>query len=181
LNGDSSFYDWAVRNWAKASLPIGIMLLLVSPFIYRGVGNEAFLVYLILPVMIHQYEEHAEGGFKSFVNRMTCEGVEVLGDRAIFWINILAVWFLGLAVLYLTAYVNPMIALLAGYLTAINGLLHAVRGAVLRRYNPGFWTSSFYFCPLAAVRSTPPVWKTARGLFSTVSPYRSQSSYIGRS
>jgi hypothetical protein len=149
LNSDSSYYDWAVRNWAKASLPVGILLLLLSPFVCRGVGTEAFLVYLLLPVyMIHQYEEHSKGEFKSFVNRMTGEGAEVLGDRAIFWINMLAVWFLGLAALYLTVYINPMFAFLAGYLTAINGLAHVVMGAVLRRYNPGFWTSLFLFLPL---------------------------------
>jgi|WetSurMetagenome_2_1015567.scaffolds.fasta_scaffold107349_2 hypothetical protein len=149
MNDHLTFYEWAIGNWARASLPGAILLLLLSPFVYSGVGKEAFLVFLLLPVyMIHQYEEHAKGQFKLFVTRSMGRGTEVLGDKAIFWINILAVWFLGLVVLYLTVYVNRVFALVAGYLTAVNGLLHVIVGVVLRRYNPGFWTSLVLFLPL---------------------------------
>jgi hypothetical protein len=149
MNDHLTFYEWAIGNWARASLPGAILLLLLSPFVHSGVGKEAFLVFLLLPVyMIHQYEEHAKGQFKLFVARSVGRGTEVLGDKAIFWINILAVWLLGLVVLYLTEYVNGVFALVAGYLTAVNGLLHVIVGVVLRGYNPGFWTSLMLFLPL---------------------------------
>ncbi len=128
---------------------MGVLLLLLCPFVRNGVSLEAFLVFLLLPVyMIHQYEEHGHGEFKAFVTGVVGGGLEVLTDRAIFWINVLAVWFAGLLLLYLTAFVRGEFALFAGYLTAFNGLLHVVVGGVFRRYNPGVLTSLFLFLPL---------------------------------
>jgi hypothetical protein len=150
MNDHLTFYEWAIGNWARASLPVAILLLLLSPFLYTGVGIEAFLVFLLLlPVyMIHQYEEHARGQFNRFVTQRIGRGTEVLGETEIFWINILAVWLLGLVVLYLTVYVSKVFALVAGYLTVVNGLLHVIIGVILRRHNPGFWSSLVLFLPI---------------------------------
>jgi hypothetical protein len=143
------FYDWFIANWAKASLPLAIILFLVSPFVYRGVGLAAFLVYLTLPFyMLHQFEEHAGGQFKAFVNKNVGRGREVLSDRAIFRINVIVVWLGTIVVLYLCVYANIIWGLLAGYLVAFNGIVHIVTSIRMRRYNPGLWSSLFLFLPL---------------------------------
>jgi hypothetical protein len=149
MQNDLNLYTWAINNWAIASLPIGILLLLLGPFIYEGIGFEAFLVFLLLPVyMFHQYEEHAHGEFKIFVNNLVGKGKEVLSDKAIFWINILAVWLVSLVGLYLSVYVSLAAGLAIGYLTVLNGFTHVVMGIIRRSYNPGFWTSLLVFLPL---------------------------------
>ncbi len=147
----AGFYDWFIINWAKASLPLAIVLFLISPFVYMGIGLAAFLVYLTLPFyMLHQFEEHAGGQFKAFVNKTVGRGREVLSDRAIFRVNVLWVWLSTLVVLYLCVYVNIIWGLLSGYLVAFNGLVHIITGIRLRRYNPGLWTSVFVFLPLGS-------------------------------
>lgn len=149
MQKDLNLYSWAINNWAIASLPIGILLLLIGPFIFKGVGFEAFLVFLLLPAyMFHQYEEHAHGEFKTFVNNLVGKGKEVLSDKAIFWINILAVWLVSLVGLYLSVYVSLAAGLAIGYLTVLNGFTHVVMGIIRRSYNPGFWTSLLVFLPL---------------------------------
>ena len=143
------FYDWFIDNWAKASLPLAIILFLISPFVYKGVDLAAFLVFLTLPFyMLHQYEEHAGGQFKAFVNKTVGRGREVLTDKAIFRINVLFVWLGTLVVLYLCVYVNIVWGLIAGYLVAFNGIVHIFTSIRLRRYNPGLWTSVVVFLPL---------------------------------
>jgi hypothetical protein len=143
------FYDWFIDNWARASLPLAIILFVISPFVYKGIGLVAFLVYLTLPFyMLHQFEEHAGGQFKAFVNKTVGRGREVLSDRAIFRVNVLVVWLGTLVVLYLCVYVNIVWGLLAGYLVALNGIVHIVTSIRMRRYNPGLWTSVVVFLPL---------------------------------
>jgi hypothetical protein len=143
------FYDWFINNWAKASLPLAIVLFLISPFVYQGIGLAATLVFLTLPFyMLHQYEEHAGGQFKAFVNKTVGRGHEVLSDIAIFRVNVLFVWLGTLVVLYLSVYVNIVWGLLSGYLMAVNGIVHIVTSIRMRRYNPGLWTSVFVFLPL---------------------------------
>ncbi len=147
----AGFYDWFIINWAKASLPLAIVLFLISPFVYMGIGLAAFLVYLTLPFyMLHQFEEHAGGQFKAFVNKTVGRGREVLSDLAIFRVNVLWVWLSTLVVLYLCVYVNIIWGLLSGYLVAFNGIVHIVTSIRLRRYNPGLWTSVFVFLPLGS-------------------------------
>jgi hypothetical protein len=143
------FYDWFINNWAKASLPLAIILFLISPFVYKGIDLAAFLVFLTLPFyMLHQFEEHAGGQFKAFVTKTMGKGREVLTDRDIFRVNVLFVWLGTLVVLYLCVYVSIIWGLLSGYLVAFNGLVHIITSIRLRRYNPGLWTSIFVFLPL---------------------------------
>ncbi len=142
-------YNWFVDNWAKASLPLSILLFLISPFIYQGIGLAAFLVFLTLPFyMLHQFEEHARGQFKVFVNKTIGRGREVLTDKAIFRVNVLGVWLGTIVVLYLCVYVSLIWGLLAGYMVALNGIMHIVTSIRMRRYNPGLLTSVVVFLPL---------------------------------
>ena len=145
----AGYHDWFISNWAKASLPLAIILFLISPFVYRGVGLAAFLVFLTLPFyMLHQFEEHAGGQFKAFVTKTVGRGREVLTDRAIFRVNVLFVWLGTLVVLYLCVYVNIIWGLFSGYLVLFNGIVHIITSIRMRRYNPGLWTSIFVFLPL---------------------------------
>jgi len=98
--------------------------------------------------MLHQYEEHAHGRFRDFVNQLIGGGKPILSETAIFWINILLVWLLDLGILYGVVYWNTALGLIAAYLTFVNGLSHIVMAIVQRRYNPGLWTSIVLFLPL---------------------------------
>ncbi len=105
-------------------------------------------MYTLLPAyMIHQYEEHARGGFASFVNSEVGGGRDVLTSAGAFWINILGVWLLFLAFFYLAKYVAIGFAFAPVYATLINGVTHAIGAAALRRYNPGLYTSLALFLP----------------------------------
>ena len=143
------YYEWFIQNWAKFSLPLAIILFLISPFVYKGIGLAPFLVYLTLPFyMLHQYEEHAGGQFKAFVTKTVGKGREVLSDRTIFRVNVLFVWLGTIVVLYLCVYASIIWGLFAGYLMAFNGIVHIVTSIRMRKYNPGLWTSLFIFLPL---------------------------------
>jgi len=145
----SSYYEWFIQNWAKTTLPLAVILFLISPFVYKGIGLASFLVYLTLPFyMLHQFEEHAGGQFKAFVTKTVGRGREVLNDRAIFRVNVLFVWLGTVVVLYLCVYISIIWGLFAGYLVAFNGLVHIITSIRMRKYNPGLWTSLVIFLPL---------------------------------
>ncbi len=149
MTKSDSYFEWMVANWAKASLPIGVLLLLLAPFLRQGLSREAFLVFLLLPVyMFHQFEEHADGQFKAFVDKNLGGGKSVLSNTDIFWINILAVWMADIAVLYLSVYAGIVWGLVAVYLMLFNALVHIVTSLVKRIYNPGLWTGIFLFLPV---------------------------------
>jgi hypothetical protein len=151
MNDTYRFTSWFIQYWSRVGLPLSIVLLLLSPFLLKGLGVILFLVFLQLPVyMFHQYEEHAHGRFRDFVNQMIGGGKLILSDTAIFWINILLVWVLDLCILYIAVYWNTSLGLIAAYLTLFNGLTHVIVALVQRRYNPGLWTSIVLFLPLGA-------------------------------
>jgi len=151
MNDSYRFTNWFIQSWSRVGLPLGIVLLLLSPFLLKGIGVILFLVFLQLPVyMFHQYEEHAHGRFRDFINQMIGGGKLILSDTAIFWINILLVWVLDLCILYVAVYWNSSLGLIAAYLTLFNGLTHIIVALVQRRYNPGLWTSIVLFLPLGA-------------------------------
>ncbi|MGZ3629031.1 MAG: HXXEE domain-containing protein [Ktedonobacteraceae bacterium] len=151
MNDTYRFTSWFIQSWSRVGIPLGIVLLLLSPFLLKGIGVILFLVFLQLPVyMFHQYEEHAHGSFRDFINQMIGGGKLILSDTAIFWINILLVWVLDLCILYIAVYWNSSLGLIAAYLTLVNGLSHIIVALVQRRYNPGLWTSIVLFLPLGA-------------------------------
>lgn len=127
-------------------------MLALTPFLYQSLGLVAFLVVLQLPVyMLHQYEEHAHGAFHAYFNRVLGHGRDVLTMPAIAWTNILGVWAVDLAALYLAVYVSAGLGLIAVYLTLVNALVHLLMALVTRRYNPGLWTALFLFVPAGGV------------------------------
>ncbi len=143
------FPIWFVHNWSRAGLPLAIVLLLLAPLLLNAMSSAVFLTYLLLPIyMIHQYEEHAHGKFKDFVNALLAHGQEKITDVPIFWVNIVGVWAVDLVALYGAAYIYPPLGLIAAYPAVVNGLLHVLMTVRQRRYNPGLWTSILLLLPV---------------------------------
>lgn len=144
------FWPWFVSHWMHAAVPLAVVLLVLSPFIYAGTGWFGLLVYLTLPIyMLHQYEEHAEGQFARYVNGIIAQGRLLMTESAVLWINIVLVWALTLAVLYLTHYVNLAFGLVAAYMLLLNGGGHILMAVGRREYNPGAWSSLLLFVPFS--------------------------------
>lgn len=143
------FAPWFLENWSRMAPPAALLLLALSPLLlYHGLSLALYLVFLQLPVyMLHQYEEHAHGAFRAYINQFVAGGRDALTNTAIFWINIGGVWVMDLIVLYLAVYITPALGLIAVYLTLLNGLLHIGMALGARRYNPGLWTSLVLFLP----------------------------------
>lgn len=144
------FRTWLIHNWSRAGLPAAVVLLLFSPLFIHYWGLPVFLIYLQLPLyMIHQYEEHARGAFKTYANKLVGNGREVFTDRGIMILNLLLVW-LGITLLvYFSIYWKLSAGMIALYLAFLNGLGHVILGFVRGGYNPGYWTSLLLFIPLA--------------------------------
>ena len=150
MNNGYRFGSWFVDDygWARMSLPFGVLALLSLPVLSTAGNLSLVFLYTLLPVyMIHQYEEHAHGGFVGFFNSTIGKGYDVLTKTSVFWINILGVWVLFLVSFYLARYVAIGIALLPVYATVFNGTTHAVASIALRRYNPGLYTALVLFFP----------------------------------
>src|SRR5579859_3773207 len=89
------FGDWFVQNWSRVALPTAAILIFLSPLAYKAGGTIGLLAYLLLAFyMVHQYEEHAEGKFKAFANKLLAHGQPKITDQAIFLVNIIAIWII---------------------------------------------------------------------------------------
>ena len=142
------FRSWFIDNyrWVRMSLPFAVLALCSVPIFLRADNLSLILLYTLLPVyMIHQYEEHAHGGFVAFFNATVGKGYGVLTKTSAFWINILEVWVAFLITFYLARYVAIGFALVPIYMTLFNGLTHVIASLALRRYNPGLYTSVVLF------------------------------------
>jgi hypothetical protein len=150
MDDDYRFRSWLVDGygWARMSPPAAVLVLASLPLFPTDAGAALILAYTLLPAyMVHQYEEHARGRFAAFANSEIAHGREMLTRSGAFWINVLGVWALFLALFYLARYAAIGFAFGAIYATVINGITHALGGAVLRRYNPGLYTSLALFLP----------------------------------
>jgi hypothetical protein len=133
------------------ALPFAILALCSLPIFSSADNLPLILLYTLLPVyMIHQYEEHARGGFVAFFNATVGRGYSVLTKVSAFWINILEVWVAFLVAFYLARYVAIGFALVPIYMTLFNGLTHVIASLALGRYNPGLYTSVLLFFPWCA-------------------------------
>ena len=132
--------------WVYAAIPVAVLLIGIYPLAADAI---ALPVYLALPIyMAHQFEEHDADRFAVFLKALLGPDRRGLTASDIWVVNVIFVWFALLAVFYLTR-LDPAWGVLAGYLIAVNALLHVIWAARLRRYNPGLWTAIFLFGPLA--------------------------------
>ncbi|WP_367951086.1 HXXEE domain-containing protein [Spiribacter roseus] len=142
----STLLNRIFQYWVYATLPAALLLIGLYPFIGAGI---ALPVYLALPIyMAHQFEEHDADRFAAFLNELLTPRRRGLTAADIWVVNVVFVWFALLAVFYLTR-LDPAWGVLAGYLVAVNALLHVVWAVRLRRYNPGLWSAAVLFLPLA--------------------------------
>ncbi|GGB39184.1 hypothetical protein GCM10011316_09020 [Roseibium aquae] len=154
-------FDRLVNDWLSGGTITLVFLLLLAPFFWGAVSAAVWTVYLMLPVyMVHQLEEHAGDRFRSFVNNRIGKGRQVLTPFATMVINVVGVWMLLLAVLYLAAWVDPDLGLIGSYLLIVNAITHIAVAVALRCYNPGLITAVVLFLPVG-------VWSL--GVFTAVS------------
>jgi hypothetical protein len=139
---------WYLDNWSRVALPAAIVMLLSLPILLVEGNRDLILLYALLPIyMIHQYEEHARGRFVAFFNATIGQGHEVLTEVSAFWINILLVWGLFLALFSITRYWTMLFVFVPIYATLLNGIVHIATSLAIRRYNPGLYTSVALFLP----------------------------------
>jgi hypothetical protein len=125
-----------VAHWPVAALLCPLALAAVAPVGLGTMPAEQFATLAQLPLhMAHQVEEHANDRFRRFVNARF--GAEVLTPEAVAVINLPGVWGVILASFLLGAFVDPGLALIAGYLSVVNALLHLAAWMALGRCHPG--------------------------------------------
>ena len=139
-------------HWVYGGALAGVLLLLLAPVLLVGFPLPFALVVLQLPIyMLHQYEEHDDDRFRAFINREIGGGRDVLPTGAVFVINIVGVWILFAAAIWLSALVSIGFGLIAIYAVLVNALVHIVVALATRRYNPGLATSILLFLPVGGV------------------------------
>lgn len=155
--------DWFQHNWMYAGFVAGLFLFAIVPLLVTAWSLPLLLVYLLLPVyMVHQLEEHHDDRFRRWVNEVMFGGRDVLTTPAVVVINVVGVWAVDLAVVYLAAFVGLGLGLIAVYLTLVNGVIHIAAAVAKRAYNPGLVTSVVLFLPvglwaLVAISAAPGV------------------------
>ena len=138
---------WLESQWPYAALLCAVILLLIVPVWYAGLGLMFTLIYLQIPVyMLHQFEEHDQDRFRRFANAMFDK--EVFTPLSILVINSLGVWGVDIAALLAAYFINPALGLIAAYLPVINGISHIAIAVARRGYNPGLVTSLLLFLPI---------------------------------
>ena len=138
--------QYLYKNWAHMGLLIAIYLSVVLLCVAQCLDLFSLLVWLQFPVyLIHEFEEHAyPGGFKSFINRTIFHVYDQdipLTDERVFWINILAVWFLFPLTAVAAQFIHPALGLLTPCFSLMNATLHIIAGTIKRSYNPGLIAS----------------------------------------
>lgn len=136
-------------HWVYGGFLAALLLLVLTPVLSADWSTPLLLVWLQLPVyMLHQFDEHDADRFRHGVNQSVGGGREVLSRLDVAVINIAGVWGLDALVFSLAARVDLGVGLMAVYLSLVNGLAHLGQAIVLRRSNPGLWTSVLLFLPL---------------------------------
>ncbi len=137
-----------VDNWVYGGFLAALLLLALGPLFVVAWPPHLIAVFLCLPAyMIHQYEEHDNDRFRVYMNRLIGKGNEVLTKQAVFVTNIVGVWGVLAAALWLAAFKSGF-GLIAAYLLLLNALLHIGPAIGIRRYNPGLMTAMVVFLPL---------------------------------
>ncbi len=138
-----------IVNWVYGGFLAGILILLLSPLFVRSWPAALAAAFFCLPAyMLHQYEEHDNDRFRIFMNGMLAGGNDALTLPAVFIINVPGVWGVIAVSIWLAAFVNPGLALIAVYLPLFNAIIHVVHALIARRYNPGLVTAIVIFLPV---------------------------------
>lgn len=82
-----------------------------------------------------------------------------MSKEFVFFVNVFVVWGAIIGSAFASLYFHKGFALVAGYLTLINGGLHLLGTIAMRKYNPGVITGVTLFLPLglwAIIMHPPP-------------------------
>jgi hypothetical protein len=138
-----------IFNWVYGGFLAGLLLLLLAPLFLHGWPPALAATFFCLPAyMLHQYEEHDDDRFRTFMNRIAGGGHEVLSPLAVFIINVPGVWGIIALSLWLAARIHPGLALIAVYLPLLNAVVHIAHAVIARSYNPGLVTAIVFFLPV---------------------------------
>jgi hypothetical protein len=136
-------------NWVYGGVLAGALLLALTPLLTQGWPLPLVCTFLCLPAyMFHQYEEHEDDRFRSYVNNLLGPGRRGLTVRDVFVINIFGIWVVFAVVLWLAVRVHTGFGLIAIYGLLVNAAVHIVVAIAKRGYNPGVATSLLLFLPL---------------------------------
>lgn len=138
--------NYLYENWAHSTLFMAVSLILVFASSFTTMPLVILLIWLQFPVyLIHQFEEHVyPGHFKEFINRTifksAVENVP-LSTKAVFWINILAIWFLFPIGAVCAQNISPEFGVLLPVFGLFNASLHILMFIIKKCYNPGLFVS----------------------------------------
>lgn len=138
------------QNWVYGAALLAPILLVLAPLF--ELDGAVFWGFVALPVyMLHQYEEHDDDRFRVFVNRLLGSERAGLSPLDVMVINVVGVWVVITASIWMASIVDPGWVLVPAYLLAINGIIHVAQALGMREYNPGLATAVLFFLPLAAI------------------------------
>ncbi|MEO1207352.1 MAG: HXXEE domain-containing protein [Pseudomonadota bacterium] len=144
-------FERLARNWVYGGFLAAFVILALFPLTTNGWSIWLAMTFLALPVyMIHQYEEHDDDRFRRFVNTHIGGNQEILTLGDVFWINIVGVWAVIIASVWLAWEAHAGYGLIAAYLLLINAAVHIAQAVKMRQYNPGLATAVILFLPLGS-------------------------------
>lgn len=137
---------WLDENWHLAGAVCAVLLLALAPAWLTTDPGALALVAIQLPTyQAHQVEEHVGDRFRRDINAWIGGGREVLTRRAVTVTNVIGVWALIVVAVWLAAFVDLSLGLIAIYLPIVNGVVHVLAAIARRAYNPGLVTSVVLF------------------------------------
>lgn len=144
--------NYLYQHWAESTLIMGIALTVVLLSFLPTTPWMLFLIWFQFPVyLFHQFEEHVyPGHFKEFINTQIFHSQDPnspLSTSNVFWINILAIWFLFPIGAVCAQNISIEYGLLLPIFGLFNATLHILMFLIKRRYNPGLLVSTFLNYP----------------------------------
>ncbi|MEM8946358.1 MAG: HXXEE domain-containing protein [Planctomycetota bacterium] len=146
-------------NWVYGGFLSAFVIAALGVVLLRDASWALILVYFHLPMyQLHQYEEHEDDRFRTWVNRVIGNHREVLSSNAVLLINIVGVWAVFTVGIVCAAVYQIGFGLAIVYPTLLNGLVHVLPAMVRRQYNPGLGTALLLFLPVSALS----IWTVSR-------------------
>ncbi len=138
--------NYLYTHWADSTLLLAIAITTVLLSYFSVTPWPLFLIWMQFPVyLVHQFEEHVyPGNFKAFINSVIFKSKKdnyPLNSADVFWINILAIWFLFPVGAVLAQNVSLGYGVLLPIFGLFNASLHILFFLIKKRYNPGLLVS----------------------------------------
>jgi hypothetical protein len=146
--------NFITKNWPKAGLIAGLMLILYIYFIARSSITllEKYAILNLAFLMFHQFEEYVlPGGFKHYFNNNIYNPMgfirNKITDKAILFVNVVLGWGISIIIiLFFNDNLYIVVSIIGVFF--VNGVLHFFIAFKTRDYNPGAVTGAILFIPL---------------------------------